>query len=192
MPYSKQIREECRKAMQRSTETLNGIAGRDAALECGCTAQWELAFDENDRIGSASFRTNGCGYMAAGGEVITAQIEGKRLGELSGLEREELEAGASHKIGATSDRRHCIAACVEALHKAFDEQRKRVSSTFHGESPLVCTCFGISEDRIMAMIEEYDPYSAEELMSVSNAGKGCGSCRPLIQELIDAVRYTKL
>jgi NAD(P)H-nitrite reductase large subunit len=50
---------------------------------------------------------------------------------------------------------------------------------------LICTCFGISEDTIQSVISETGAETVEAVGDACNAGTGCGSCRFLIQELID-------
>jgi NifU-like protein len=56
---------------------------------------------------------------------------------------------------------------------------------FVGEKALICTCFGVSEQAIIQSIEEYSLTDVEEVAGRCRAGSGCGSCRMLIQELID-------
>jgi len=59
-------------------------------------------------------------------------------------------------------------------------------SEYEGEKALICTCFGISEDTIVATIKENKITDVEEVADQVRAGSGCGSCRMLIQELIDS------
>jgi NifU-like protein len=52
---------------------------------------------------------------------------------------------------------------------------------------LVCSCFGVSEQKIRRLIRENHLTSAEEVTAYSKAGGGCGSCLAQIEDLIAAV-----
>jgi NAD(P)H-nitrite reductase large subunit len=54
-----------------------------------------------------------------------------------------------------------------------------------GEKALICTCFGVSEETIENLVKENSLETIEEVTAACNAGGGCGSCQPLIQEIID-------
>jgi NifU-like protein len=57
---------------------------------------------------------------------------------------------------------------------------------FTGEKALICTCFGVSEETIERVIANNRCETVEEVSQKCNAGSGCGSCQPLIQEIIDS------
>jgi NifU-like protein len=63
--------------------------------------------------------------------------------------------------------------------------RARRIEEFQGEKALICTCFGVSEETIIGAIAENGFTEVEQVSKAYRAGSGCGSCRFLIQELID-------
>ena len=75
-------------------------------------------------------------------------------------------------------------APIDAIRNALAAFRAEKISEFHGESPLICTCFGVTEEIIEA--HAATAVSVEEIGDATNAGTGCGSCRMLIQEILDA------
>jgi NifU-like protein len=84
-----------------------------------------------------------------------------------------------------ADRRQCAGVVFEALHKALAEYRTLRLREFKGEEALICTCFGVSEETIVSVIESKGLSDVSQVADVCRAGSGCGSCRMLIQELID-------
>jgi NifU-like protein len=78
---------------------------------------------------------------------------------------------------------------VAAFRAALAEYRSKVIEEFKGERALICTCFGVSEDTIIKTIERDAPTDISEVSAACKAGTGCGSCRMLIQELIDSYRH---
>ena len=135
----------------------------------------------------------------AAAEVIAEEVEGKELGELHGLDDRRLQAVIDTKLSisgserkspylvraSASGREHCQKACFEAIHGAFSDYRAFQIEEFQGEKPLICTCFGVTEERIEDVIAGIRDPSVERVGQICNAGTGCGSCRMLIQELID-------
>ena len=84
------------------------------------------------------------------------------------------------------DRHQCATVCIEALRGAFADFRIRQIEEFQGEKALICTCFGVSEETIESHIRKCRLETVDEVARACNAGSGCGSCRMLIQEIIDA------
>lgn len=133
------------------------------------------------------FQTNGCGFMIAAADALADAIAGKQLAELHGLDRDELRAKLCEELDAfPADRRHCEEACIEALRSAFADYRARRIEEFQGEKALICTCFGVSQETIESQIVKGSLKTVEEVTRICNAGGGCGSCRMLIQEIIDS------
>jgi NifU-like protein len=54
-----------------------------------------------------------------------------------------------------------------------------------GEAALICTCFGVTDDRIREMIASRRARTVRQVGELTNAGTGCGSCQMLIREILD-------
>lgn len=160
-------------------------AGRAAAFVCGVNIRFSLLISGGGEIESARFTTNGCGYMIAAADMVAEWSTGKHLKDLHGLE-------AARKIGIGKSceplpdpRRHCRETALEALKEALAEYRRRLIKEFTGEETLICSCFGVSEEKLLEAIREHSAQNVADVGEICNAGRGCGSCRMLIQELID-------
>lgn len=160
------------------------VLGRSASFVCGCFVAFSLRADHDEM--AASFVSNGCGYMVAVADMLAESVSGKNLSELHGLDRVELTSRVEGELGLLpSERQHCAEVCFEALRNAFAELRKVRIEEFRGEEALICTCFGVSERVIEELIASHGDVSVESVTDACRAGSGCGSCRMLIQELID-------
>ena len=167
-------------------EKTNAV-GTGASFVCGAFVRFFLEIDlETKEIKDAKYKSNACGFAIAAAEVLAEKICGKKLTELHGLENAELKTQIETALGAFPDgRTHCAEICFDALHAALNDFRSFQIEEFTGEKALICTCFGVSEEEIENVIETNKTESVEEVTAVCNAGGGCGSCRMLIQELID-------
>ena len=124
--------------------------------------------------------------MLAAADVLAERVIKHRLVDLHGLADADLHDQITNSLGEMPfDRRQCIDACINALHSAFADFRARQIEEFGGERPLICTCFGVTEEIIEQQIEEKSLETLEQVTRVCNAGGGCGSCRMLIQEILD-------
>ena len=158
--------------------------GMSASFLCGSFVRISLRIDESSgAISDAAFTTNGCGFMIATAESVTAWLADRKLAELHGLRDEELR----ETIGAFPEERvQCMTIVFEALRYSLAEYRARRVEEFRGEKALICTCFGVSEETVVLTIEENALTEIDEVTDICRAGSGCGSCRMLIAELIDA------
>ncbi len=163
-------------------------AGTEANFACGSFVRFHLTIDDTQlAVENASFSSNGCGYMVAAAETLALNIEGRRLSMLHGLNDEDLFAAITAAIGDIGrERRDCASSVISALRFAFADFRVRQIEEFHVQTGIVCTCFGITESRIESEIEENGLQTLEQVSDACNAGMGCGSCRMLIQEMLDA------
>ena len=164
----------------------NGV-GTAASFECGCFARISLAVAGDIRtITEARFQTNGCGFMTAAADVTAEHLTGLPLTELHSADTVELEEMIHAELGEfPPSRRQCTAIVIEALRLALADYRAYAIEEFRGEKALICTCFGVSEETIQTYVEANLPESADEVTAACRAGGGCGSCRMLIQEMID-------
>lgn len=161
--------------------------GSEVKLDCGCfvTIGFTITGDPQ-RITSIGYRSNGCGYMIAAAEAYCRSLDGAKLVELHGLadapfDRLQTELEPGERLA----REPCFAASARAVKSALAAYRFSRIEEFAGERALICTCFGVSEDRIAEFIAARSPESPADIADALGAGSGCGSCRMLIQEMID-------
>lgn len=179
-------------ARQRAGKAENTNAvGTGASFVCGTFVRFFLEIDaETKQIRDARYKSNGCGYAIAAAEVLAENICGQKLTGLRGLENEELKKKIETALGAfPAGRAHCAEICFEALHAALNDFRSRQIEEFTGEKALICTCFGVTEEEIEQVIAETAAGTVEEVTDICSAGGGCGSCRMLIEEIIDTHAY---
>jgi len=158
--------------------------GTEAKLDCGCFVRVEMDISEGGRIEEVAFQTNGCGYMVAAAESMANSINGRSLTELSGL----LEVD----LNVSFDRSECTPSVLRAFKRAFAVHRTKQIEEFRGEKALICTCFGTTEESVEEFVVNMEPNSVEDVTFSIRAGGGCGSCRMLIQEIIDEKRRSRV
>lgn len=166
------------------------VCGRAASFICGCFAEACISVDDDAQvIANIGFATNGCGYMTASGIVLEEKLTGRELAALKGLSDDRLVAELESDLGEFPDqRKQCALVAIEALRAAFGRLRKARAAEFVGDSPLVCTCFGVSEDDLLAAIRMTQASQFRDLEAATRAGRGCGACRMLIEELIETAK----
>ncbi|HMT09638.1 MAG TPA: (2Fe-2S)-binding protein [Pyrinomonadaceae bacterium] len=157
-----------------------GSTGRAASFECGCTVEICISIDAG-KVAGGGVRSNGCGYMVASAAVMIDLLHGAELRELHGLEDSDLLNRVEARLGSLAGRRRCAEVCIASLHRAFESHRAMTLSEYSGEVALICTCFGVSEEAIAVS----GLTTVEDVSSQLMAGRGCGSCRGLIEEIID-------
>jgi NifU-like protein len=164
-------------------EFANAV-GTNASFVCGSVLRFTLQISDQ-KIADVKFKVSGCGYLLAAADLLAETVINKQLGELHGLE--SFKQIIEEKLGKFPfERQHCFNLAVETLQTAFNDFRSRRLEEFSGEKALICTCFGVSEETIEQIIGENNCETVEEVADICNAGSGCGSCRLLIQEIIDA------
>lgn len=172
----------------KHTAPSNGNAvGSDANFSCGSFVRFRLLIDKDDlEVANVSFSSNGCGYMLASAEILSNAVSGRKLSELHGLDSATLSGSTASRLGDIGPgRSECIQVVSNALRNAFADFRSRQIEEFRGEKALICTCFGITEESIENAIRAGGLRTVEDVSSLTNAGSGCGSCRMLIQEMLD-------
>jgi NifU-like protein len=163
--------------------------GKWVSFLCGVAVRFSLQIDEETKeIIAAKFKTNGCGFVIASADFICEKIIGQKLTGLHGLEDLESELKSEFEE-FPEDRKHCSDICFDAVQNALAEYRTSQIEEWSGEKALICTCFGVSEERIENEIKLNNLATVEEVGDVCNAGTGCGSCQPLIQEILDTKQF---
>ncbi|NNE98154.1 MAG: hypothetical protein HKN25_03950 [Pyrinomonadaceae bacterium] len=160
--------------------------GKGASFVCGVSINFSLKINgETKEIIEAKFKTNGCGYVIAAADMIAERINGQMLTDLHGLE--DLAILAREELGPVHEsREHCIDICFYALGNALAEYRQGLVEEWTGEKALICTCFGVSEEKVENLASKEGIKTVESIGDNCSAGTGCGSCQPLIQEILDA------
>lgn len=170
---------------------LSGVTteGVGVNLACGSTVRFSLEIDENGNIRDAAFRSNGCGYSRVAADVLAHWLTGKELADLRGLNERELRGVIRQELDEIPDiNAACIGCATFAVRDAFLRFRSQRIEEFRGEKALICTCFGVTEERIEDIITKSHSTSVDQITAACNAGAGCGSCRMLIQEMLDVRR----
>lgn len=141
---------------------------------------------EGKQVVAVKYQVNGCGFMIATAEVIADALTSRFLTELHSLDHAWLNSLIEAKLGPfEKGRQQCKDTCFEAIQSAFSDYRALQIEEFQGEKALICTCFGVTEETIELVIGQERVSSVEQIGQLCNAGSGCGSCRMMIQELID-------
>jgi NifU-like protein len=163
-----------------------GAAGKEVNFTCGSFVRYSLVLDDGV-VTSATFSSNGCGYMLAAADVLAAFMTGRHLKELHGLMIESLQEQVVSQIGAIpAGRIECIGACISALRAAFADLRMRQVEEFRGEKALLCTCFGVTEETVDMLLRDIAVDTVRDVTRICRAGGGCcGSCTMMIQEMLD-------
>lgn len=188
MTYPRSISERL-KELAHSKDLVAGNADAvGASFCCGAFLKISLKIDPTSSvINDAAFRSNGCGYMLAAADHLSEFLKGKRLTDLHGLNDAELYRETTRRIGTIPDERvECVETCFKALRSALAEYRSSLIREFAGEKALICTCFGITEETVEELILNNAINTVDEVSNACNAGAGCGSCRMMIQEMIDS------
>ncbi|MEQ1645455.1 MAG: iron-sulfur cluster assembly scaffold protein [Pyrinomonadaceae bacterium] len=182
--YTEKVQHRAFAPQNRADTDVSDISGRSASFVCGCFVSFSIKTKEESI--TAAFESNGCGYMIAAADILAEAVSRKQISNLHGLDRDELFAAVVREIGGLpAERRHCGEVSYEALRNAFAALRARRIEEFRGEEALICTCFGVSERAIEDFVASKGDVSVESVAYSCRAGSGCGSCRMLIQEIID-------
>lgn len=158
--------------------------GRVGSLICGGTLRFSLAVDETQHITDAKFKSAGCSYLVAASSFLTEQIKGKTTGEAAALAQDP-ERSIMKAMGEwPAERRHCAALTCEGLILAVKSYSDAIREEWQGDEALICTCFGVSERTIELEISRGGLRTITEVTKACNAGAGCRSCYPLIEDIL--------
>ena len=171
--------------------TEPNFIGRSASFQCGATLRISLHIDESQRITEAKFKAAGCTVLVASASLLINQVIGKTTGEAASL-GQGAEA-LQEKLGALpAARGECPALACEALVSAIQKYSDLAREDWEGEEALICTCFCVSERTIEREIQENELRTIAEVTAACNAGAGCRSCYPLIEDMVDDYWRTQL
>jgi NifU-like protein len=160
------------------------FVGRSGSFTCGATLRISLHIDDSHRLTEAKFKAAGCSVLVASASLLIDQILGKTTAEAAVL-GQDFSSLAVHLGTIEPERMTCPALASEALIAAIGAYSDSVRDDWEGDEALICTCFGVSERVIEREVRAHSLGSIEEVTRACNAGAGCRSCYPLIQDILD-------
>ena len=164
--------------------TEPNFVGRSASFKCGATLRLSLNIDESQRITAAGFRAAGCSVLVASASLLIDQILNKTTAEAASLGQQPGVIAA--QLGELpADRSECAPLACEALVPAIRTYSDSAREEWEGDEALICTCFCVSERTIEREIRTGQLKSIVEVTASCDAGGGCRSCYPLIQDILD-------
>ncbi len=153
--------------------------GRAASFDCGAVLRVSIQVDDSQKITDARFKAAGCTTLIAAASLLTERIKGRTTGEAAAFDQ------SPDVLKELPDqKRECIALAFEALVSAVQRYSDSIREHWEGDEALICTCFGVSESRIEKEIAENGLTTISEVTRACNAGAGCRSCYPLIEEML--------
>jgi len=156
------------------------FVGRAASMQCGAAVRVSIQVDEQHRISDAKFRAAGCSVLVSSLSSLTDRVKGLAPADAAVIAKVPVDL-VEHVEDLSCSRLGCD-ALVAAIQKYSDAVRHE----WNGDEALICTCFCVSERVIETEIAEKGLATVSEVIRACNAGGGCGSCHPLIQELLEA------
>jgi NifU-like protein len=162
--------------------------GDTGSLTCGAVLRLSLKIDAaSRRVTEAKFKATGCGFLIASASALSEMLDGLTVGEAGRLSEGALAEAAivEHLQDVPPDRLHCVRLCRDALAAAINHYRQTTLEEWAGEEALICTCFGISEKRIEHEIHTRSLRTIKGVTKACNAGGGCHSCHPLIEDILE-------
>lgn len=161
--------------------------GEIGNIVCGDALKLTLRIDRStEKILDARFQTFGCGSAIASSSALTEMIKGKTLEEASKITNKEI---ADYLDGLPEEKMHCSVMGMEALESAINSYRgikAPVREVPEGEK-IVCRCFGVTDKKIIQVIEMNNLTTVEQVTNYTKAGGGCGQCRPQIEAILAEV-----
>lgn len=185
--YPERVRRRSLSPKCSGTAAEHNAAGVAASFECGSFVRVSLRIDQDSKtIADSGFNSNGCGFAVAAADVVVELLRGRNLRELDSFRDDVLIGAAAAELGPFPEgRSQCLILAIEAVRYALSDHRNRCLEEFRGEKPIACTCFGVTEEAVIAQIAIQRPASVDEIADLCRAGSGCGSCRMLLEELLE-------
>ena len=176
MEISQVARDEFLNPRNVGDVTEPKFVGRAASFDCGAALRISIQVDDSQKITDARFKAAGCSTLIAAASLITERVKGMTTGEAA--------CGELPEVIAHFAQRECAALAFEALVNAVQGYSDSIRDHWEGDEALICTCFGVSESRIEKEVASKGLKTISEVTQACNAGAGCRSCWPLIEELL--------
>ena len=161
------------------------FVGRSASFQCGATIRISINVNESQRITEAKFKAAGCTVLVAAASLLIDQVIGKTTGEAASLACAER---LKEKFGLLPpERSGCPELACEAFVSAVRNFSDSAREEWEGDEALICTCFCVSERTIEREIQTRGLRTIAEVTAACNAGAGCRSCYPLLEDILEEV-----
>jgi NifU-like protein len=158
--------------------------GRSASFQCGAILQVTVNVDDSQHISDAKFKAAGCSVLVAATSLLLDRAIGKTTAEAANICRNTNEQRAEFQ-DLPLGRNDCVQLAHEALLAAIQNYSDTARDDWEGDEALICTCFCVSERTIEREVRANNLQSIKDVTAACNAGGGCRSCYPLIQEILD-------
>jgi NifU-like protein len=171
-------------------ENVAVVYGEVGSISCGDALRLHLKIEiDSDKILDSRFQTFGCTSAIASSSALTELVKGLTLDEALNISNKDI---AEFLGGLPEAKMHCSVMGQEALEAAIYKYRGiEIEVHEEDEGALICSCFGISDNKIRRVIIENNLTTAEEVTNYVKAGGGCGSCLVDIEDIIAAVEEEK-
>lgn len=157
--------------------------GEVASLCCGAVMRLSIKIDAaTATISDACFKTLGCGFLIACASVLTETVKDLPLSRAALLSEMAIMDWFG---GLPQEKTHCAVLAREAIHAALADYHNARQEEWTGDEALICTCFGVSEKSIESAINKSALRTISQVTKACNAGGGCRSCHPLIEDILD-------
>jgi len=164
-------------------EEADGV-GEVGSLACGDALKLTFKLDDDERIREIKFQTFGCGSAIAASSALTEIVKNKTLAEAEKVTNQDI---ADYLGGLPEQKMHCSVMGREALQAAIENYRTGETSKRELEGEVICSCFGVTDKEIEAVVRENNLTTVEQVTNYCKAGGGCGGCHSDIQDIIDRV-----
>jgi NifU-like protein len=183
--YPKQINEHFLRPRGVGEAHEANAVGDTGSPVCGATVHLTLRIDASThKITDAKFKAAGCGYLIAATSVLTEILNDLTIAEAATLPT-LLESIITEQLCEFPlEKQHCATLCRDALGAAITAYRTSSQTEWTGDEALICTCFGVSEQTIEQVIKSASLRTVGQVTGACNAGGGCGSCHPLIEDIL--------
>ena len=161
------------------------FTGRAASFVCGAVARLSIQIDESHNISQARFRTVGCETLIGALSMLTERVEEKSTADAALVAQDPVALAAEFEV--EDGRQQCVRLACEALLTAIREYSNAARDEWNGDDALICTCFFVSEQTIEREIRDKGLTTVREVTAACNAGGGCGSCQPLIVDILEGM-----